>query len=183
MKNTALHSCLLLAILLVISSAFTGYARTMPPAKSQMLLDWQRAKTYTKEYLDAMPEAGVAFKPTPEMRSFGEQMLHIAGANFAFAASASGKANPYQGKNLEKMDEYKTKAALSKIVLESYDFVISALNGANDAQMTESVKLFNMDVNRGQAYEKAFEHQTHHRGQTTVYLRLKGVTPPGEKLF
>ncbi len=81
------------------------------------------------------------------------------------------------------MEEYKTKAALSKIVQESYDFVISALNGATDTQMGESVKLFNRDVNRGQAYEKAFEHQTHHRGQTTVYLRLKGVTPPGEKLF
>ncbi|MBO0721263.1 MAG: damage-inducible protein DinB, partial [Blastocatellia bacterium] len=29
----------------------------------------------------------------------------------------------------------------------------------------------------------SFEHQTHHRGQTTIYLRLKGVTPPGEKLY
>jgi uncharacterized damage-inducible protein DinB len=182
MKNNVFLR-LFLAGALVICSTFTVFAKTVPPAKSQMLLDWQRAKSYTKEYLDAMPENGVSFKPTPEMRSFGEQMLHITAANFAFAASASGKANPYQGKNLEKLNEYKTKAALSKIVLESYDFVISALNEANDAQMSESVKLFNMDVNRGQAYEKAFEHQTHHRGQTTVYLRLKGVTPPGEKLF
>jgi hypothetical protein len=30
---------------------------------------------------------------------------------------------------------------------------------------------------------KAFEHQTHHRGQATVYLRLKGVAPPNEMLF
>jgi uncharacterized damage-inducible protein DinB len=30
---------------------------------------------------------------------------------------------------------------------------------------------------------KAFEHQTHHRGQTTIYLRLAGVRPPGERLF
>jgi uncharacterized damage-inducible protein DinB len=30
---------------------------------------------------------------------------------------------------------------------------------------------------------KGFEHQTHHRGQTTIYLRLKGVKPPQEKLF
>ncbi len=183
MKDTVLLSRLLLVVLLVISSVFTGFAKTMPPAKSQMLLDWQRAKLFTKEYLDAMPETGVSYKPTPEMRSFAEQMLHLAGANFAFAAGASGKTNPYQGKNLEKMEEFKTKAALSKVVLESYDFVISALNGATDAQMSENVKLFNMDVNRGLAFEKAFEHQTHHRGQTTVYLRLKGATPPGEKLF
>jgi len=28
-----------------------------------------------------------------------------------------------------------------------------------------------------------FMHQTHHRGQCTVYLRLVGVHPPAEKLF
>jgi len=30
---------------------------------------------------------------------------------------------------------------------------------------------------------KAFEHQTHHRGQTTIYIRLVGLKPPGERLF
>jgi uncharacterized damage-inducible protein DinB len=33
------------------------------------------------------------------------------------------------------------------------------------------------------AITKAFEHQTHHRGQTTVYIRLAGAKPPQEKLF
>ena len=148
-----------------------------------MILDWQRAKAFTQEYLDAMPEEGIAYKPNAEIRSFGEQMLHLAGANFMFASAASGKANPYQGKNLEKMDEFKTKAALSKVVLESYDFAISALNGISDAQMSEKVKLFNQEFSRELAFQKAFEHQTHHRGQATIYLRMKGVKPPNEKLF
>ena len=30
---------------------------------------------------------------------------------------------------------------------------------------------------------KAFEHQTHHRGQTTIYIRLQGIRPPEERLF
>lgn len=173
---------LLLNLLFLLLSSFTTATAT-PPAKSQMVADWQRAKAYTKEYLDAMPEAGLSFKPTPEIRSFAEQMLHLANANFNFASAASGATNPYQGKNLEKLDEFKTKAGLSKAVLESYDFVIAALNKATDAQLAESVKVFNQDITRGLAFEKAFEHQTHHRGQATVYLRLKGVTPPGEKLF
>jgi uncharacterized damage-inducible protein DinB len=50
--------------------------------------------------------------------------------------------------------------------------------------MTETIKMFNrFEMTRDEAFQKAFEHQTHHRGQTTVYLRLKGVTPPNEKLF
>jgi uncharacterized damage-inducible protein DinB len=149
-----------------------------------LVADWTRARDYTKEYLDAMPEDGVGFKPTPDIRSFAEQMLHLANANFAFASTATGAANPQQGKNLEKMDEYKTKAGLTKIVMESYDFVINSVKGMDVKKMDEPVKLFGrFDSTRGGALVKAFEHQTHHRGQTTIYLRLKGVTPPAEKLF
>jgi uncharacterized damage-inducible protein DinB len=148
-----------------------------------LVADWTRARDYTKEYLDAMPEDGVSFKPTPEIRSFAEQMLHLAAANFAFVSTATGKANPYQGKQLEKMDEYKTKAALTKIVMESYDFAINAAKTVDLKKADEPVKFFSFDLTRGSAWSKGFEHQTHHRGQTTIYLRLKGVKPPQEKLF
>ena len=30
---------------------------------------------------------------------------------------------------------------------------------------------------------KTFEHQTHHRGQATIYIRLQGIKPPEERLF
>ena len=54
----------------------------------------------------------------------------------------------------------------------------------NQAKYGEKFKLFGaFEVTRLQAFEKAFEHQTHHRGQTTIYLRMKGVKPPAEKLF
>ncbi|CAN5426215.1 hypothetical protein BH23BAC1_BH23BAC1_35490 [soil metagenome] len=154
-----------------------------PEAKDKMVEDWQRAKDYTKEYLDAMPADGVTFKPNPDVRSFADQMLHIAGANFAFASAASGKENPQQGKNLETMQEYKSKDALSKIVLESYDFVINAIKDTNEDKFDDNITLFKWDMSRERAFAKAFEHQTHHRGQATIYLRMKGVTPPAEKLF
>jgi uncharacterized damage-inducible protein DinB len=156
------------------------------PTITILVNDWTRARDYTKEYLDAMPEDGVNFKPTPEIRSFADQMLHLATANFMFASTAAGTSNPYdprQGKNLEKMDELKTKAALTKIVLESYDFAINAIKGIDVKKMDEKVKFFNFEVTRAACFNKAFEHQTHHRGQTTIYLRLKGVKPPQEKLF
>ncbi|QRR01916.1 DinB family protein [Dyadobacter sandarakinus] len=147
----------------------------------KQVAEWERAKTYTKEYLDAMPDDGYAFKPTPEIRSFAQQMDHIADANFAFISAASGKQNPMTTP-AEKMAD-QSKAAVSKAVLDSYDFVIASLKGMGDADLAKSVKVFNMDMKAGTAYEKAFEHQTHHRGQATVYLRLKGVKPPQEKLF
>lgn len=155
--------------------------------RAKMIADWTRAKEYTKEYLDAMPEDGTNYKPNAQdkdMRTFADQMLHLAGNLFMLGSIATGATNPYQGKNLEKMDEFKTKAALSKIVLESYDFMLAAVKGFDLAKGGEALKLFNrFDTTRAGAIAAAFEHQTHHRGQTTIYIRMKGVKPPQEKLF
>ncbi|WP_461095184.1 DinB family protein [Spirosoma gilvum] len=150
---------------------------------SQMTADWQRAKEYTKEYLDAMSEEGVNFKPTPEIRSFADQMLHLAQANYNFGALASGKANPMQGKKMEEMADLKNKAALTKAVMDSYDYMIDAVKSLNDGQLGDMVKMGQREMSREVVLAKAFEHQTHHRGQCTIYIRMKGIKPPNEKLF
>lgn len=171
--------------------AFVGLLMTLSAVQAakplstiaQLTAEWQRAKEYTKEYLDAMPEDGMGYKPTPEIRSFAEQMLHLANANYNFGATASGKTNPFQGKKMEEMADLKTKAALTKAVMDSYDFMIDAVKGMSDAQLAETVKMGPREMTRETVLAKAFEHQTHHRGQTTIYIRMKGVKPPNEKLF
>lgn len=150
-------------------------------SKDAVIKDWERAKAYTKEYLDAMPEAGYALKPTPEMRSFAQQMLHLADANYLFASVASGEKSPVG--ELEKTTD-QSKANVTKLVMASYDFVVAGIKKISDAQSAETVKLFgSFEMTKGAAIAKCFEHQTHHRGQTTVYIRLAGAKPPQEKLF
>ena len=167
--------------LLFLMLAFAGSSVYAQFTQPQMVDEWKRAKIYTKEYLDAMPAADYGFKPTPEIRSFAQQMLHLADANYFFISTASGKKSPMAG-SAEKIVA-PTKEATTKAVMESYDFVIAALEGMTPAQMQEKVKLEGNEVSKAGAFGKAFEHQTHHRGQCTIYLRLKGITPPGEKLF
>lgn len=167
--------------------AAPAQSKAMEDPRAKMIADWTRAKEYTKEYLDAMPEDGTNYKPNAQdkdMRTFAEQMLHLTANLFFLGSTVSGTANPYQGKNLEKMDEFKTKAALSKVVLEGYDFMIAAVKGFDLAKGGDALKLFNrFDTTKAGAIAAAFEHQTHHRGQTTIYIRMKGVKPPQEKLF
>lgn len=148
-----------------------------------MVKEWERAKTFTKEYLDVMPESGYTLKPTPEMRSFAEQMLHLTDANYSFASVASGEKSPVgQGESEKSAD--KSKANTTQLVMASYDFVISAIKKMNAAQLSEAVKVFGrFDMSRQMALAKGFEHQTHHRGQLTPYIRLAGAKPPQEKLF
>lgn len=148
-----------------------------------MVKDWERAKAYTKAYLDAMPESKYGLKPTPEMRSFAEQMLHINDANYAFAAAAAGVKVPEGLGETEKTND-KSKENVTKLVLAGYDYVIDNARKMTAQQLSKNVKVFGQfEMTSGVALIKAFEHQTHHRGQTTVYLRLAGVVPRQEMLF
>ena len=157
---------------------------TSEALKANMIKDWERAKIYTTEYIDAMPEDGINFKATPEVRSFAEQFLHLTNGTVWLISNGTGATSTYAGKDLEKLPEYKaSKAALLKVVLDGYDYAISAIKGLNTKKYAEKFKSGQMETERINWINKAFEHQTHHRGQTTIYLRLKGVTPPAEKLF
>ena len=173
LKNLALALCLV---------AFSQLGRAQTKT-AELVKEWERSKAYTKEYLDAMPEDKYGFKPTPEIRSFAEQNQHLADANYGLAAAATGTKNPIPQGSLEKSTD-KSKANVTKQVMASYDFVIGLIKNMTDAQLDEHIKLFgNYDMAKATALNKVLEHQAHHRGQTTVYLRLAGVKPPQEKLF
>ena len=159
------------------AAAFMG-----KPSPRVMVLvgQWTRAKEWTREYIDKMPEDSLGFSPAPAVRSFAGQMLHLAFWNFAFTDRAKGQTSPYKEQDFIK-DEFKTKARLSKVVTESYDFVINGLKGMSDAQLDEQLTMRDgSKVLRIERINDAYEHQTHHRGQTAIYLRLKGLMPPTE---
>jgi uncharacterized damage-inducible protein DinB len=171
---------LLATLCLVFGFISSTQAQT---SNEQIIKEWERAKVYTKEYLDAMTASGYALKPTPEMRSFADQMLHLADANYGLVSAGTGEKSPVGFGELEKSTD-KSKETVTKKVMDSYDFVISTVKKMTPAQLAEKIKLFDkFDVTKEMALSKAFEHQTHHRGQATVYLRLAGVKPPQEKLF
>lgn len=166
--------------IILTSISFSGNAQNSVDAISK---EWARAKAYTKEYLDAMPESGYGLKPTPEMRSFAEQILHSTDTDYAFVSAATGVKSPVGMGESEKTAD-KSKANVTKLVMEGYDFVINAIKTMTPAQLNEYIKLFGrFDLTKEMVLQKSFEHQTHQRGQTTVYLRLAGVKPPQEKLF
>lgn len=162
--------------------AVAGAPAERSKAMKELDFTWKRSKKWSLDYVDAMPEDAINFKPTPEVRSFAEQMLHLAYWNYGLAEWVAGKPNPHgkDEKGIEKKSEYKTKAALRKVVEQSYDFVIEGLTGLDNVKLLEEVTFFNAKMTRLNVLAIALDHQTHHRGQTTIYLRLKGVTPPPE---
>ncbi len=174
-----------LGILVIIAMAFKAYDYKMEATKETMVADWTRAKAFTLEYIAAMPDEGINYRPTDSVKTFAEQMLHIASTNMGITAQALGVALPIEDvRGLEKNESYKTKEALTEVVGQGYDFVISSLETASADKLQTQIKLFGrFDVSAKSALQKAFEHQTHHRGQAAVYIRMQGVAPPAMKLF
>lgn len=183
----------------VIAAALAlGSCGSPPPAEEKapttirvasMIKDWERAKNYTKAYLDSADDKSIAYKLSDKTpRTFGGQLLHLAEGNYGLVKAGTGAPTDISWGSLEGNAAYGTKADVSTAVMASYDYVIGALRGLNDTQLADTVAVelfpgFNVSMTKEMYINKAFEHQTHHRGQTTQYLRAQGKRPPEEMLF
>lgn len=181
-----IYSCFLFSLLWV-SGLFTrvsAQAFSNDELKTIMANDWVRGKTYTNEYLNTMPADKYPFKAVDSVRSFAQQMLHLAMANvFLMATGADQQPLSWASFDLEKRTTAQSKDSVLYYVNASYDFCLNAIKNCDPAKWKEKVSLFGFETTRFGLMQKVFEHQTHHRGQTTIYIRLNGIKPPEEKLF
>jgi uncharacterized damage-inducible protein DinB len=160
-------------------------AQTLEDIKTQMLKDWGRAKAYTIEYLNTMPADKYTFKAQDSIRNFAQQMLHLANGNVFLVSQASAEKPPtWFSFALEQRPGAQVKDSVMKYINESYDWVTNVIKNTETSKWGDKKKVFNrFDETTFSMFNKAFEHQGHHRGQTTIYIRLVGVKPPNEKLF
>lgn len=171
------------SILMLLFVVMTANAQLADSIKAQFVKDWERAKAYTKEYLDAMPKDKYGFRAQDSIRTFAQQMLHLAQANMGFAANASGKERLWPGRQLEQSKTAQSADSVNFYVMASYDYAIDAIKSLDVSKLLEKTGRGNFQETRMAWLLKAHEHQTHHRGQTTIYIRLLGIKPPNEKLF
>ena len=151
--------------------------------KAQMIKDWERAKAYTADYLVTMPANKYGTRAVDSVRTFAQQMLHLASGTIGLINNGTGKARIFPGFNMEKSVGAQSKDSVTYYVNASYDFAIDALKNMDASKLGEHVKRGPYDETKYSWLVKAFEHQTHHRGQCTIYIRLQGIKPPNERLF
>lgn len=123
---------------------------------------------------DKMPEENYSFKPTPEVRSFGQLVGHVADANYMFCAQAQGAPNP--AKNIEKTKT--AKADLVAALKDSVAYCNKAYDGMNDTSGSEIVKFFSFHLAKLSLLSLNTAHTDEHYGNMVTYLRMKGVVPP-----
>jgi len=182
MRKIFVQLTLVLPLLAFVANT-QAQALTSEDIKAQMVKDWERAKEYTVEYLNTMPADKYSFKAVDSLRSFAQQMLHLAGGNIFLMSGTTDQKPPFMRGDLEKSPGAQSKDSVMYFVTASYDFCINAVKTSDVSKWGEKKKLMRYEETKYALMTKTFEHQTHHRGQTTIYIRLQGIRPPQEKLF
>ncbi len=171
----------LLAMMLMI---FAGVkAQLADSIKTSYIKDWERSKAYTKEYLETMPKDKYDFRAQDSIRTFAQQMLHLSAGITGFIASGTGAQRLSFGQNLEQRKGAQSADSVMYYVMTSYDYAIESIKNMDVSKLLEVTGRGNFMFTRLAWLNKALEHQAHHRGQTTIYIRLVGIKPPNEKLF
>jgi uncharacterized damage-inducible protein DinB len=121
-----------------------------------------------------MPEENYSFKPTPEVRTFGQLVGHVADASYMFCSQAIGEANP--AKDIEKTKT--SKADLVAALKDGVAYCNKAFDSMTDAKGRQMVKFFNFDLAKLTLFSINTAHTDEHYGNMVTYLRLKGIVPP-----
>jgi hypothetical protein len=166
----------------ILTSSKGQFADTL---KLQLLKDWQRSKEYTLEFLNAMPSNLYIFRPQDSIRTFAQQMIHMAQGTVSLVEASTGHKIPLviNRRGLENTQTALTKDSVMYFVNLNYEYAVEALKNFEMNRSFEVVTRGTFNVTRIGWMLKAFEHQVHHRGQATIYLRTAGLRPPAEKLF
>jgi len=146
---------------------------------SQALLDsWNDVGRKLIAMAEDFPEDKYDFKPTSAQRSFAEQLLHAAGANYFFINPAMGQPAP-PGEDPKRSD-YKTKADIVAFVKKAFADGAAAIKAKGDKGLSDLVvdPFANQQVRVSDMAWGLLEHSGEHYGQLVVYYRVAGLVPP-----
>ncbi|KAA6463398.1 DinB family protein [Acidobacteria bacterium AB60] len=147
------------------------------PELKVVLDSWNEIGRKLTAMAEDFPEDKYDFKPTPEQRSFAEQLLHAAGATYYFTNAAMGQKLP--AAEDPKREQYKTKADVVAFVKKAVADGAAALQAKGEKGLgtevvyTPDQKARVLDIANG-----LIEHSGEHYGQLVVYYRLAGLVPP-----
>ena len=171
------------AVLTLPACAQDAAKKDAPPkpavSPSQALVDnWNDVGRKLIAMAEDFPEDKYDYKPTPAQRSFAEQLLHAAGANYFFTNPATGKKMP-AGEDPKRAD-YKTKADIVAFVKQSFADGATAIKAKGDKGLNDLVvdPFANQQVRVSDMAWGLLEHDGEHYGQLVGYYRAAGMVPP-----
>jgi uncharacterized damage-inducible protein DinB len=133
---------------------------------------------------DKMPEENYGMRPgtQQEVRTFGQQVGHVANYNFLWCSQAKGEKNP-NTQNLEKLN---TKAELMKALNDAFAYCDGAYNALTDASGAEVIDITQENGRQTRNLRMGlltlnYGHNNEIYGSMVIFLRMKDIVPPASE--
>ena len=165
-------------------------AQTGQPAPANPLSTWLRGaymnnRNTILRLAERMPEENYGMRPgaQQEVRTFGQQVGHLANYNYMWCAQAKGEKNPNAGSNLEKLE---TKAEFIKAVTDAFAYCEGVYGALTDASGTEMIDITQESGRQMRNLRMAllivnYGHNNEIYGSMVSYLRMKNIVPPASE--
>ena len=140
----------------------------------------RQSRAYTLECAQAMPDDKYGFRPVPETRTFGQQMVHIA-ESFPglYELLIEGKTTPTHAFSEAGKEQGASKEDVLRRLNQGFGYVERAALRLPSKSLEEIIQgVGGREMTKRRTLRFLLDHTTHHRGQTVIYLRLNGIRPP-----
>ncbi len=144
---------------------------------AEMKADYVQIRDYVIRAAEKMPEADYGFKPTPEVRSFGQQIAHVADDQYNLCAPAKGETRNAPYRDIET--RLSAKADLVAALRGAFAYCDAVYDAMTDASGLQPVAGRNRT--RFGMLNWNLWHTWEHYGNMVVYLRIKGLVPPSSE--
>jgi hypothetical protein len=177
-----------LAVILLLSTTSVVAqiaTRAEPRTVSQVMDFWIRnTEQLLLSTAEAMPETKYSFAPSrgrfSGIRTFAEQVKHLAAANYQLATATLGEEPPAGTDHETATDSMKTKAQVMDYLKGSFITLHRAAVALNESNMDDPIP---SKGNRTRLLMliDALVHSSNHYGQLVEYLRMNNIVPPASR--
>jgi len=182
-----MHRWQSLLVVFVLICASVTWAQNQPQPKTiaeSVNLIWKDVARDFIALAEAMPEDKWNFAPTQGkfkgVRTFGEQIKHVACGNEAWAKQMAGEKTPERC-DLGGPNPAKTKAEIVNYLRESFALIDKAIAATNADNLLQPNKGPYWGPNRLSAMTAAVWHVSDHYGHLVEYLRMNDIVPPASR--
>jgi uncharacterized damage-inducible protein DinB len=123
-----------------------------------------------------VPDALWSYRPTKDIRTFGQVFAHIADTQYEFCGPVNGETI---SKDIEKTAT--TKAQIVAALKDAFAYCDATYAKLNDAKAAETVKFFGMTVTKLGLMDFNIAHVMEHYGNLVTYMRLNNIVPPSSE--
>ena len=162
----------------MLLAAFAGVpamqAQNLSAVITEVKQGYESVKNNLLKSAEKVPEEDYKFKPTPEIRSFGEVMGHVVAAEGHTCAAVLGEQSASHAKP-------GTKAEILSALKDAFAECDKAYGSLTDANATEMINTGRGQRTRLGALIGNTTHDVEQYSILTVYMRLKGIVPPSSE--